>query len=105
MQGKSPVVLDPVLHQPVRTRIAAFLMARGESTFSDLKKALAITDGNLDAHMKKLVAGHYVLARKESGHGRPQTYYTMSASGEERFRRYIQILQGVLQPIQSDRGD
>ncbi len=105
MQGKSPVVLDPVLHQPVRTRITAFLMAQGESTFSDLKKALAITDGNLDAHMKKLVVGHYVLVRKESGHGRPQTYYAMSASGQEQFKQYIQALHDVLQPTQSDSVD
>lgn len=102
MQDIPPVVLDPVLHQPVRTRIVAFLMARGESTFTDLKKALAITDGNLDAHMKKLVAGHYVLTRRESGNGRPQTYYAMSDSGQERFRQYIQALQDVLQPAQAN---
>jgi len=45
--------LDPLLHQPVRTQIVAFLSGRGEATFSELKRALAITDGNLGAHLNK----------------------------------------------------
>ncbi len=40
-------MLDPLLHQPVRTQIAAYLAGRGEATFAELKRALAATDGNL----------------------------------------------------------
>ena len=45
--------LDPLLHQPLRTQIAAYLVGRGEASFSELKRILQCTDGNLDAHVKK----------------------------------------------------
>ena len=39
--------LDPTFHQPVRTRLAV-LLSQGPVSFSKLKGALQITDGNLD---------------------------------------------------------
>ncbi len=89
-------MLNPVLHQPVRTRIAAYLAARGEATFNELKKAIGITDGNLEAHMKKLVGAGYVSARRETGDGRPQTFYELSSSGRAAFRSYVSALQSLL---------
>ena len=88
--------LDPVLHQPVRTRIAAYLSTRGETTFTELKTALGTTDGNLDAHLKKLTAAEYVNARKETGDGRPQTLYFLSETGTAAFETYVATLQKLL---------
>ncbi len=85
--------LDSLLHQPVRTKIVAFLIARGEATFRELKNTLHITDGNLDAHMRKLVAAEYITTHKQSGQGRPQTTYILSAKGESAFRVYLDNLQ------------
>ncbi len=88
--------LDSILHQPVRTRIAAYLAARGETTFNELKRVIEITDGNLEAHMKKLVGAGYVEARRETGNGRPQTFYALSTSGRAAFRSYVSALQSLL---------
>ncbi len=54
--GSKGQPLDPLLHQPVRTRLAAYLMARGQTSFSELKKVLEVSDGNLDSHMKKMLS-------------------------------------------------
>ncbi len=91
-----PKKLDPLLHQPVRTRITAFLAARGETTFSELKKALDISDGNLDSHMKKLVASGYIMVRKVEGKGRPQSFYSLSNDGNKAFKAYVVALQDML---------
>ena len=96
VQETSNIELDRVLHQPVRTRIVAYLAARGESTFTDLKHALEVTDGNLEAHMKKLVSCGYVSTRKETSEGRPQTLYSLSQPGEEAFKNYVDALQQLL---------
>lgn len=88
--------LDKILHQPVRTRITAYLATRGQATFSDLKRELEITDGNLEAHMKKLVAARYVEIEKQEIDNRTQTLYALSKFGEERFRKYVDTLQSVL---------
>ena len=92
----SAIELDPVLHQPVRTRIAAYLAARGETSFTELKRALDITDGNLEAHMRKFVVAKYVKVRRDSSKGRPQSTYTLTAAGYSVFHEYVDCLQRLL---------
>ncbi|MFV2058781.1 MAG: transcriptional regulator [Thiohalomonadales bacterium] len=92
----SETILNPILHQPIRTRIVAFLIARGEATFTDLKIALDITDGNLEAHMKKLKASEYITTCKQRGQGRPQTLYSVSKEGRTAFDEYVESLQKLL---------
>ena len=89
--------LDPLLHQPVRTQIAAYLAGRGEATFAELKRALAATDGNLDAHLTKLIEGGVVESRKETpAGGRPQTVFSLTANGRDAFGIYVAALSALL---------
>lgn len=94
--------LDALLHQPLRTQLVAFLAGAGEQTFSDLKRQLEVSDGNLDAHLKKLLAADYVAVRKESGNGRPQSYFALTASGLAAMQAYVLALQRLL-PISPNR--
>lgn len=90
-------ILDPVLHQPVRTQIAAYLAGRGEATFAELKRALDLTDGNLDAHLTKLFNAAYIESRKETpAIGRPQTVYSLTATGRAAFAAYVATLAILL---------
>ena len=88
--------LDPVLHQPSRTHIAAFLVGCGEATFGELKRALGISDGNLESHLKKLIAAGYVVVRKETGGGRPQSFYALTAPGQAALKAYVAAFQRLL---------
>ena len=88
--------LDVTLHQPVRTRIVAYLVARGEATFTELKQTLDVTDGNLEAHLKKITEASYLRTHKESGNGRPQTLYSLTDEGKTAFRQYLVSLQELL---------
>lgn len=88
--------LDPLLHQPLRTQLVAFLAGAGEQTFSDLKRQLGVSDGNLDAHLKKLLAADYVAVRKETGHGRPQSFFVLTPGGLAALQNYVQALQRLL---------
>jgi DNA-binding MarR family transcriptional regulator len=88
--------LDVVLHQPIRTQIVAYLVGRGEATFTELKQMLQVSDGNLDSHMKKLIAADYVGARKDNNSARQQTIYSLTTAGEAALRRYIGNLQRML---------
>ena len=78
--------LDPVFHQHVRTRLAVLLRSEAHS-FSQLKSNLGITDGNLDAHLRKLSAAGYLHSRTAL-EGRPHTIYQLSESGIEAFDLY-----------------
>jgi DNA-binding MarR family transcriptional regulator len=88
--------LDALLHQPLRTKIAAFLAGAGSATFGELKRRLDVSDGNLESHLKKLIAGDYLLVRKESDDGRKQSHYELTPAGREALQNYIQALQELL---------
>ena len=88
---------DPLLHQPLRTQIAAFLAARGEAAFSELKQALEATDGNLDSHMTKLIDAGYVKARKQAvATGRVQTVFSLTPAGRKALAAYIAQLHALM---------
>src|SRR6266851_8162490 len=88
--------LDIVLHQPIRTRIVAYLVGRGEATFTELKQTLQVSDGNLESHLKKLIAAEYVTTRKDSSNARRQTVYSLTRSGQAALRQYTAVLQRML---------
>ncbi len=88
---------DPLLHQPLRTQIAAFLAARGEATFSELKQALEATDGNLDSHMTKFTDAGYVKTRKQAAAtGRAQTVFSLTPAGRKALAAYIAQLHALV---------
>jgi DNA-binding MarR family transcriptional regulator len=88
--------LDAVLHQPVRTQIVAYLVGRGEATFSELKRVLQVSDGNLESHLKKLIAADYLATRKDSSSARQQTVYSLTQGGRAALRQYMANLQRML---------
>jgi DNA-binding MarR family transcriptional regulator len=92
----SPDSLDFVLHQPIRTQIVAYLIGRNEATFTELKRTLQVSDGNLESHLKKLIAAGYVATRKDSSNPRQQTVYSLTRGGESALRDYVANLQRML---------
>ncbi len=94
---------DPLFHQPVRTRLSILLYVKGES-FADLKSKLSITDGNLDAHLKKLSAAGFIESEMVIGDTqkstRPYTVYELSPSGKKAFKKYLKALEDVLKLTQ-----
>ena len=93
-------MLGPLLHQPLRIQIASFLAGAGELTFSDLKRQLEISDGNLDSHLKKLIAADYVKVRKDDSAARTKTCYALTKTGRIALQSYILALQKLL-PLSS----
>lgn len=79
----------------MRTRLAVLLWREPQS-FSELKSQLGLTDGNLDAHLRKLSAAGYLHSRMVTA-GRPHTLYQLSESGTEAFEKYRTTLQLLLE--------
>ncbi len=89
--------IDEVIHQPIRTRIMAFLGNAGETNYTDLKKSLEITDGHMSTHMKKLIEAEYVVAKKEFVNQKPNTTYKLSRLGRARLNKYLESLKALIQ--------
>lgn len=93
--------LDELIHQPVRLRIMSALTsleAREQVDFTFLKEKLALTDGNLGAHLRALEEAGYVLIEKTFVGRRPKTYATASAAGRRAFAAHVAALQAILKP-------
>lgn len=92
--------LDALLHQPARTQLVAFLSGRGEATFSELKRVLAVTDGNLGAHLNKLVEAGYVCSGASgtdaTSSGRAQTVYRLTPHGRSMLGEYVARLAALM---------
>jgi predicted ArsR family transcriptional regulator len=87
--------LNPLFHQPVRTQLVMLLRIKARS-FSQLKAIMDVTDGNLDAHLRKLSAGGFLHSRMVY-EGRPHTDYELSPSGAAAFRKYLNDLRSMME--------
>lgn len=99
----APPITNAIFHQPIRTRLSLLLYI-GEPSFSQLKGSLSITDGNLDAHLKKLGSVGYLHSRMVIV-GRPHTVYCLSESGAIAFREYLDFLEAICASAGSPKTD
>jgi len=87
------VVFDPLIHQPIRSKLLSLLNANDELPFKALKELLSVTDGNLSSHLSKLEKEGYVLIEKLFEGKRPKTVVHISSKGREAFALYIEALR------------
>lgn len=91
--------LDDLIHQPARLRIMSALTSLGpreQVDFSFLKEKLALTDGNLGAHLRALEEANYILVEKTFVERRPKTFVAASAAGRKAFTAHVAALQSIL---------
>lgn len=89
--------LERVMHEKARLGIMTSLVAHPEGLlFTDLKELCALTDGNLNRHLKVLQEDGLVEVWKGTSHKRPQTLYRVTVGGRERFLEYVSVLEQVI---------
>lgn len=91
--------LNRVIHERARLGIMTKLMAEGESGFTELKKSLSLSDGNLNAHLKVLLKNEYIFMKKEFVANKPRTTYRISEKGRLAFKEYIDSLEKFLKSV------
>ncbi len=89
--------LERTMHEKARLGILASLVARPEGLlFSELRDLCALTDGNLNRHLKVLEEAGLVEIWKGFRQNRPQTLIRMTVIGRERFTEYLAELERVV---------
>ena len=88
--------LDRVIHEKGRLAIMSLLAASAELSFTELRDALGMTDGNLTTHIKALQQEGYVSVAKSYQNRRPLTTCTLTASGRKAFTEYIDLLEKIV---------
>ncbi len=91
--------LNEIIHQPVRLRIMAALVALepgNEVDFAYLRDLLEVTDGNLGAHLRKLEEAGYIAVNKTFVDRKPRTYVAATPTGRDVFQAHIEALESIL---------
>ena len=90
--------LDELLHSRIRLAIVSMLVAAQEVDFTTLRDQVGATDGNMNAHLKKLETAGYINVHKRFEERKPVTSYTLTPEGMKRFENYVRALEAFIRP-------
>jgi DNA-binding MarR family transcriptional regulator len=89
--------VDDLLLSKIRLGVIAELLTAEWVAFSALQHATQTTNGNLGAHLSKLVEAGYVAEDKTFVNRRPQTRYRLTPAGRNAFTQHVREMQALLQ--------
>lgn len=89
--------LDRVIHEKGRLAIMSMLAASPELSFTEMRDALSMTDGNLTTHIRTLQEAGYVSVTKSFQKNRPHTTCALTGAGKRAFTNYINLLEAIIQ--------
>jgi DNA-binding HxlR family transcriptional regulator len=91
--------LDRLIHERIRLAIVSALAASPSLTFSELKKLLDTTDGNLSIHARKLEEAGYITAEKYFANRVPKTEYRLTAAGRKALHQYLDHMEALIKAM------
>ena len=96
--ARDPAALERLFHEPSRLAIlSALCAARDGLSFTELRDACRLTDGNLSRHLKALEEEEVVRISKAFVGDKPRTTVALTRHGLARFSLYLDTLAAVLQ--------
>jgi DNA-binding MarR family transcriptional regulator len=91
--------LDRIIHERLRLGILSALAVTESLTFSELKKLMKTTDGNLSVHARKLEDAKYIACTKSFEDRIPRTEYRMTAAGRKALERYLDHMEALIRAM------
>jgi len=88
--------LDRLIHERLRLGIVSALSVNDRLTFTDLKRLLHTTDGNLSVHARKLEEAGYIGCTKSFEGRVPKTEYTITTVGRRALERYLDHMEALI---------
>ncbi|MHB8141738.1 MAG: winged helix-turn-helix domain-containing protein [Vulcanimicrobiaceae bacterium] len=88
--------MDELLLSKIRLGIVAALLTADWASFASLQRSLQTTQGNLAAHLAKLVEAGYIDEQKLFVDRRPQTRYSLTVAGRAAFAAHVGEMQRLL---------
>jgi DNA-binding MarR family transcriptional regulator len=94
--------LDRVIHEKGRLAILSMLAASPELSFTELRDALTMTDGNLTTHIRTLQQAGYLSVTKSFQNNRPLTTCSLTPAGRKAFANYINLLERIIRQTKGE---
>jgi len=93
--------LDRLIHERLRLGIISALAANESLTFSDLKRLMNTTDGNLSVHARKLEEAGYISCTKFFEGRLPKTEYKLTAAGRSALEKYLSHMESLIKQMRN----
>ena len=88
--------IDEVIHGRMRLGIMVYLAEAEVADFTELKKILDATQGNLSVHLRKLQDAGYVDIEKSFLNLKPLTRIRITKAGRLAFAYYLEALDKLV---------
>lgn len=88
--------LDPVIAQPTRLQVLAYLYRNRQASCKTLGAALGLTPGNLASHVARLEEAGYVESLRALVAVSFEARVRMTARGDDAFRAHVEALRRLL---------
>ena len=94
--------LNRLIHERTRLALVSALAVNDRLTFTELKKLLDTTDGNLSVHARKLEEAGYISCTKGFEGRVPRTEYTITREGKKVLKDYLSHMERIIGAIRKD---
>jgi DNA-binding MarR family transcriptional regulator len=91
--------LDRLIHERLRLGIVSALAVNECLSFTDLKRLLDTTDGNLSVHARKLEEAEYIACDKSFDGRVPRTEYRLTAAGRRALEKYLAHMEALIRAV------
>ena len=93
--------LDRLIHERLRLGIVSALAANESLSFSNLKKLVNTTDGNLSVQALKLEDAGYITCAKSFDGRMPKTEYQLTTAGRRALESYLNHMESLIQQMRN----
>jgi DNA-binding transcriptional ArsR family regulator len=90
---------DRLIHERLRLAIVSVLALHDSLSFNELKEMLAVSDGNLSVHARKLEDAGYVACTKTFEGRMPKTSYKLTAVGRRSLERHLAHMEALIKTV------
>ena len=91
--------LDRLIHERLRLGIVSALAAQDVLAFTELKRLLDTTDGNLAVHARRLEDAGYISCVKAFDKRVPRTEYRLTSTGRRALERYLNHMEAIIRAV------
>lgn len=88
--------ISDIIHGRLRLGVMSYLASEETASFTELKEALGVTQGNLSIQMRKLEDAGYIEVEKTIVGRKPLTTIRLTGDGRAAFVLYLEALTGVI---------
>lgn len=93
-----------LVNDRIRLGILSSLAVTDRLSFTELRKLLEVTDGNLSVHARKLENAGYIRCAKSFSDRVPRTEYRITPKGRKALERYLKHMEALIRATSSS-GD